>query len=81
MKPITKRVKDTNQKLLEESKATTKAPDDINEKFPMITAPGAIKSVTDPQPKISLANARADKAFHNIEEEKKRPRSDWYNKK
>ena len=33
----TKTVKDTNQNLIEEPKATIKAPDDITKKFPTIT--------------------------------------------
>ena len=37
--PLTKTVKDTNQKLLEESKATTKAFDYVFEKFSMDAPP------------------------------------------
>ena len=36
--PITKTVEDTNQKLLEESEAKTKALDDVNENFRFNTA-------------------------------------------
>ena len=78
--PITKAVKGTNQKLLEESRTSTKALDDLNKKIPMITAPratDALKSITAPEPKLSISNARATEIMtKKIKEEKNSDRID-----
>ena len=74
MEPRTKTVKDTNQSLLDESKATTKNLWWNKKTFHMITP----KSTTDPQSNLSVTSTRAEKNYDLKIEKEIRSRSNWW---